>query len=550
MSATEFTPERSDAIRQLLLDVVADEPRRRRRFHILVTSVLASVAIVLAGGTAALALTGVIRFDSAPAPVGTGNPTATPTATPSATPSPTPTSTAAPRAIQVQSTPIQAEDVRSLPAHPSWSLDLPGETSTCQQHYVYNIADGLALFTIGSNMGTESRAGCTVGHGDTVLAMVDTVKGSVLWSREWKWEGDAGMGTFLSVLGTSNRAFFVDESGGGGPRDIIDLKTGGTIATLPNDFGSYPNWQLTPVWDDSGDMIWTKPILDASGEAVSYHIERVDPTDLSNPKWTTPLAATKASLSVPNFYGSGLVPIEYLATGQTSGWMNSLLDLDTGALSHQSVSAAHIPMSRVIIEYRDQAEGTPHTIAALDQTTGETLWSMPFELGDSISEARATTGRPGWLAGGAIGTPSGDLVLTSPSSLVRIDIMTGEVKMRSDITHCGVEPWYWANGGRDVVSDPERNSLALVLGPATCSVDRDSGAPTPIADHDSFQWPLFGPEVTYLNTASINGGGSGTAYDRRTGAQLWTSPTVQDEEWFFAGGVLVRQVGTHIESLG
>ncbi|WP_143466112.1 hypothetical protein [Leifsonia sp. NCR5] len=68
MSATEFTQERSDAIRRLLIDTVDAEPRRRRRFQILVTSVLASAAVVLAGGTAALALTGVIRFDAPPPP--------------------------------------------------------------------------------------------------------------------------------------------------------------------------------------------------------------------------------------------------------------------------------------------------------------------------------------------------------------------------------------------------------------------------------------------------------------------------------------------------
>lgn len=547
MSATEFTPERSDAIRSLLLDTVADEPRRRRRLQRRVISILASSALVLAGGTAALAGTGVIRFDQAPAPIGTGSPT--PSLTP--TPTPTPTSTAAPRAIQIQSTPIQPADVRSLPAHPSWSLDLPGETSTCQQRYVYDIADGLALFTIGSNSATESMPGCTVGHGDAALAMVDTVEGSVLWSREWKWEGGDSIGTFLSVLGTSNRALFVDESGGGGPRDIIDLATGETEATLPPDFGAYPNWQLTPVGDDSGDMIWTKPTLGAAGEPVGYTVERVDPRDLSRAKWATPMQATKASLALPNFSGSGLVPVEYLASGQVNGWRSGLLDLDTGALSHESASGTHVALSKVIIEYRDMTDGIPHTVAALDRTTGETLWTMPFTQGDSISEARSIAHRPGWLTADAVGSPSGDIVVTSPGSLKRIDSLTGNLEMTADIAHCGIDPWSWTNGGRDVVDDPERNSLIVVQVQKTCSVDRDTGAPTPVDDHgsDSFQWPLFGPEVTYLNSATRVRGGAGTAFDRRTGAQLWTSATAEGEELFFAGGVLVRQSGTHIESL-
>ncbi len=59
MTAEEFSDERTTALRQLLLDTIADEPRRRRRFQLALTSILAAVAVVLAGGTAALAMTGV-----------------------------------------------------------------------------------------------------------------------------------------------------------------------------------------------------------------------------------------------------------------------------------------------------------------------------------------------------------------------------------------------------------------------------------------------------------------------------------------------------------
>jgi hypothetical protein len=548
MSATEFTSQRSAAIRQLLLDTVANEPRRRRRLQILLTSILASVAIVLAGGTAALALTGVIHFDvPSPAPAATTTPSTTPH--PTQTSTPTPSATA--RAVHIQSTPIPPKDVNSLPTHPAWSLDLPGGTSTCQQRYTYNIADGLALFAVGSNMGNESTDGCPIGHGNASLTMVDTENGTVIWSREWNWEGDKGMGTFLSILGTSDRALFFDESGGNGPRDLINLSTGATVATLPDDLGSYPNWQMTPVWDSSGDIIYTKPVVNDSAQTVSFEVERVDPLDLSKPKWAITLQATKASVSFPNFAGSGLVPIEYLIQDPSNGWRSGLLDLKTGALGNQAPSGSRTAMGTVIVEYRDFVSGIPRTVAGIDRTTGNMVWSMPFAEGASISDVSTVNGRPGWLAGDYPGAPSGDLVIFSPTTLTLLDGATGAVKMTADVTHCGIAPWFWGNGGREVVLDEARNSLIIIMGTeTTCSIDRETGAPTPITDHDSGQGPLFGPKVSYFNGSTINDGGEGQAYDRQSGRELWSMPVAKDEQWFFAGGILVRQIGNHIESIG
>lgn len=549
MSATEFTPERSDAIRSLLLDTVADEPRRRRRFQIALTSILAAIAIVLAGGTAALAMSGIIRFDAPPpAPVVTDAPSVTPTPTP--TPTAAPTAPAA--AIQVQSTPITPTDVRSLPAHPSWSLDLPAATSDCQQRFGYNIATGLALFTLSSNA-TDVGRGCVAGHGTASVTMVDTVHGTVLWSREWNWDGDTGRGTSLAVLGTSNRALFADTSGGGGPRDILDLATGRTVATLPADFGPDPLNRLSPVWDDSGDVIWTKPTtLDASGQPTAYTVERVDPRDLAHPSWETPLQASDAGMMLRNFSGSGLAQLAYVPDGG-GAWMTSLIDLGTGAISHVSPNGTQMALGSVIIEYRDLVDGYPHTIAAIDRSTGETLWTKPFSRDDNIAEATTTNGQPGDVAGGAIGstgfgfgTPSGDLVMTNTTTLTRIDSTTGAVLMTADITRCGLTP-----GGlvsRDILADTERNSL-VVVDKATCSVDRDTGAATPIVDPPGSS-QYFGPGVTYQNGATINAPGTGAAYDRATGAQLWTTATATDEQWYFAGGVLVRQDGNHLSSLG
>lgn len=88
----EFTPERSDAVRQMLVDTVASKsyartPARKRGIAI---ATAATIVGVLATGTVALALTGPTVFG----PTEPTTTTAPPSPTPSATPDPTPTVTA------------------------------------------------------------------------------------------------------------------------------------------------------------------------------------------------------------------------------------------------------------------------------------------------------------------------------------------------------------------------------------------------------------------------------------------------------------------------
>ena len=122
--------------------------------------------------------------------------------------------------------------------------------------------------------------------------------------------------------------------------------------------------------------------------------------------------------------------------------------------------------------------------------------------------------------------------------------------MKADITHCGLDGWFWGNPGRDVLFDPVRNSIVIVRGDKTCSVDRDTGAPTPLADHSTLRWPLFGPTATYIVDSVLATPGVGRAFDRRSGAELWSTPVAKNETWSFTGGVLVRRIGNQIESVG
>lgn len=92
----KFNPERSAAIRSMLIETVESTPpaQLRPRKRTLVAIILAVVAAVLASGTVALALGGQSPFDwSAPSPTPTYSATPSPSQTPKPTPTPTPSST-------------------------------------------------------------------------------------------------------------------------------------------------------------------------------------------------------------------------------------------------------------------------------------------------------------------------------------------------------------------------------------------------------------------------------------------------------------------------
>lgn len=89
----DFDPVRSDAIREMLGETVAQDSRRRQstnRFTVLISLIFA--ALLLSGSGVAWALTGRIPFTPAPAPAptATSTPPSTTTPSPTATPSPTP----------------------------------------------------------------------------------------------------------------------------------------------------------------------------------------------------------------------------------------------------------------------------------------------------------------------------------------------------------------------------------------------------------------------------------------------------------------------------
>lgn len=106
-----FDPARSAAIRELLAETVATDRRRPQHTKFAIIAGLTALALALAGGTAALALTGVIHF-GAPAPA----PAPAPSPTVSVTPTPTPTPSPIGAGVQVQPFPVVPHDVSALGA--------------------------------------------------------------------------------------------------------------------------------------------------------------------------------------------------------------------------------------------------------------------------------------------------------------------------------------------------------------------------------------------------------------------------------------------------
>lgn len=533
MSTTDFTPDRSAAIRQLLIDTVADEPRRLKHLQILLTSVLSAIAIALAGGTAALALTGVIHFggdDTPPAPAPTPTQTVTPTPTPTATSTPTQPQ----RPIAVQSSLIAPRDVTSLPAKPSWALDLPASGDPCEQYSTINIADGLALFQMGA-VQVGDASDCDAENQNVSLTLVDTAAGKAVWSRQWAWtvphdQAYGGTRVTTTVLGTSGRLLVDNPEHSGGPHEVIALADGTTLGSF--DPGDQRYYLPVAVPGDSGDVIMMLP-------TAQPQIARVNPLDFGNPRWTTAVDGTNASL-VP-LGVNGLVRMTYsVATGFTS----ALVSVDDGRLIPGAFQGAEVA-DGVALQIASQPDARV-VMTAVDPADGSTLWSRSKAEDSSVGVVDEASAQPG--APVTLRAPTGYLVEFSAASIQLIDARTGADVWSVDATSCAADlrPSYVITG-----MDPAHDSITFTNGTDLCRLDAHSGAVLTGVDFapQKTGGPVFGSDVLYPHT-NWDKAGTGTAYDLATGAELWSTPTKAGEHWFFAGGILVRQIGGHIESIG
>lgn len=536
MTATgpAFDPARSAILRDILHETVATAPPRPSRTRFAVVAGLVGAAALLAGGTAALALSGVLHFGSPdvpppPAP----STTLTPTPTPTPTPIPTPTS----RPIAVQTTPIQRHDVDQLGAA-SWSLDLPGTGRSCEQRDIYDIADGLALVQLGAHVVGDGSPDCEDDLQHVSLSLVDTQRGTAIWSREWSWRAAPMYDVDVIVLGTSGRVLVADQILGDGPHEVIDLATGRTEGEFAGQKADII-LNAVAVPGDSGDIVMTTP-----GAIV-----RVDPRDAQTPRWSTAISG-KSSWVYPPAGESDFLPVSIqLNEPYPNGYPYEYgrIDLETGGLdSGWSINAFLNTETHPAVVSKYDASGLPVELTGLD-SSGGTTWVKQLPADSDTFVVRSLTGTPG--ADTRYSGATDLIAVVSTSELTIIDSSSGTALWTAAATRCGLV----TGAGRPaplvtVYLDSEHDAIIVQHdGTETCTFAASTGASRPLPDVPSGSSLFFGPENTYVFSNKPTG--DLVAYDRQSGAKLWSS-TVYPGSWSFAGGYLVRLDGDRLTPAG
>ena len=539
----KFSPERSAAIRRLLIENVEAEPRRRTSHLRALLSGLIITGIVASGSTA-LALNRDSLFG---APVATAAATPSPIA-PTRTPAPTLTSTAAPTddsGPTVTGAPIVPRDVLSPPSGSGWTLELPHSEELCQDRQAYAVSDGLALVQVGP-IRADDNPGCLRTNDGMTLSLVDTSSGELLWTRDWHWdteiEGQGSAYVDTTVLGTSGRVLVDSHMDRSGPSEVLDLATGQTVAPFTPSSGNEHVYEVSPVPGESGDVFATFRELDDDGNQAPFGVvKRLDPRDAQNPIWSTRVEGTDLSVrEVAN--QMTFTSLDFVPLGQTR-YAAASLDLTSGAVSLRDERTDYEFFTGYTIRPSDYDETqAPRTLHGFDDN-GSELWTRAIEPGSSVSEVLTSSVRPGDPVdiGPRIG--NGQFVIGSPTSVSLVEGSTGRTLWETDATDCGTLPG--AYGQFAVRLSPDGSAITIgndVERP--CRFDSTTGArlaDSVVPRHSS---SAFG---TALNYAIVDG--VGTAIDAQTGAVVWSTPT-DAFWWFYAGGYLVYFDGYTLRSVG
>jgi hypothetical protein len=551
-----FDEQRSAAIRSVLMDVVEQSPRRdrRRQVRIAIAAVLAALGLGLGGTAVAFAVTGVSLFgdgDVTAAPPAPSAP-ATPTPTPTATDAPP---TPAPHPLVVTGEPIAPHDILTQPATtPTWSVQLPGTGDMCDYPQAIDVSDGYALVQEGPTTPPEdSNFDCDLDSSRFSLTLVDTSSGTQVWSRDWSWEYTYGDQTAATLLGTSGRVLVWDALGGPGPKEVLDLATGTTLASVDVPEGLELR-SLNPVPGDSGDVSFVAQKLDAQGQpTTSWAAMRANPQNLGSPLWSVPFEADQATTAaITN--ASSMLQVEHRMTGQND--LLDVYDVDTGTLMVGGTTDRRYTYydgftirSSDVIDYL-----SARTIAGIDDA-GNEVWSRTLDSGYAVAPIVQIASRPG-----AWPQLVSEVLLIGPGAqLELVDGVTGDSRWIADGTGCtegsglnapAVSPFGW-----QLASD----GVIVQYGEAggVCGFDQASGAGVDVAQRPTTHFDQDGQLAVYrLEGAAGTGGiysekgqdlppspmpqsGTGTASDAVTGAALWTVPAYYDERWAFAGGYLV-----------
>ncbi|ARJ06541.1 hypothetical protein GCM10010988_18050 [Cnuibacter physcomitrellae] len=577
MTGPRFDPQRSDAIRTMLIDTVEQTPARdhRRHVRIVVLAILAALGIGVGSSAVAMALGGIDLFGP---PAATQAAVAPATASPTPTPTPSATPTPEPHPLVVTGDPIAPRDVVSAPpATPAWTIDVPGAGDICQDPQVIDVSDGYALVQSGPTQPPEDLAyDCAPTETKLWLSFVDTRDGTVVWTREWTWPFEPTTYTTANVrvLGTSGH-LLVQTVLSGAPQDadprdvpaeVLDLASGQTLGSLDY-FSEHPWDSILPIADDSGDVIAVRRTpADPHGGTGQVTVSREDPLDPSSVAWSVSVDASRVSVStITN--ESSVLQISYASTDVQPHSMMKVVDIDSGAIMVEGPQdRRYLYLDGVTI--RETMTGsTISSIAGIDDA-GNELWSRSDD-GRALQVATVTS--PQAVPGAGELQTSTVMVSFADGRVEMVDGLTGESRWIVDGSTCTVNPYFepfqrtpdglvvqWSSGY-------SLEDATTSKGP-TCAFTMDgevvdvAGRPAPHPFLDSPD----GWTATYELKDAWGSGGvatykvhspegtvpTATVRDAVTGAVLWTRPIASDERWAFAGGYLVGLSGGTMFGIG
>ncbi|MCS5720050.1 hypothetical protein N1027_18115 [Herbiconiux sp. CPCC 205763] len=551
-----FDEARSAAIRSLLIDAVEESPRRdrRRQVRIAVAAVLAALGLGLGGTAVAFAVTGVSPFGGV-AVIAAPSQSPTPAAPASTTPPTDAPAGPVPHPLVVTGEPITPHDVLTQPAvTPTWSVQLPGGRDMCEYPRVSDVAEGYALVQTGPTQPPEdSNYDCDLDASRFSLTLVDTSTGAEVWSREWSWEFTYGDQTSATLLGTSGRVLVWDPRGGPGPKEVLDLATGSTVASVAAPEG-FTVRDLYPVPGDSGDVSFVAQKQDAQGQpTTSWAVMRANPGDLATPLWSAAFEADQATTQ-PITNASSMLQVTHQTTGQPG--LVDVYDVDSGALMVGSTTdRSYSYYDGFTIRASDAFDyQRARTIAGIDDA-GNEMWSRTLDSGYAVAPVVQIARLPG-----SYSQLASEVLLVGPGTqLELVDGATGESRWIVDGAACspgsGLDApalstyGFWLTADDVVVQFDDEGGK--------CGFDHASGAAVDVSQRPSMNYGSDGELARYrLEGAFGTGGlysekgqdvppspmpqsGTGTAFDAVTGASLWSVPAFYDERWKFAGGYLV-----------
>jgi hypothetical protein len=324
---------------------------------------------------------------------------------------------------------------------------------------------------------------------------------------------------------------------------------------------------LHPLTGPSGDVTFTAQKVGADGAPTGEWVAgRANPLSLDQPVWLRDVPGVDAGTpAIVN--SSSVMEVDY-TTPDSGNRMLDVLDVGTGVPMAEGVTGRRYQyLDDITLRLTDfDAHVRPRSVAGIDDE-GNEVWSRTspspdqgFQIADiSGLGTRAETGL----------REHTDLLLLGPDLAIEaIDQSTGQTLWTADGSACSqtnfpegvrLSPYFvvTSDGLLMQQTDGER---------VPCAFDRETGAAVDVSSRPSIDWWTSEPPVVYqlmggLGTGglySVNGqpfqdsgpDGVATAIDAVSGETLWTLPIGYDEVWRYAGGRLVGIAGGTVSGIG